>query len=148
MSLELLDSNEVKRKFRIDGLATEMDRFRNLFLDSLIIFVLSLLLYFNVTVYLFDLTQTKNLALALSTLAIVYFSYYLVFESLFSLTIGKFFNKVRVVTLEKEKPTFGQVLLRSIMRLIPFGFITFYTPHNRTLHDLLSNTWVVRIKKS
>ena len=79
---------------------------------------------------------------------IVYFSYYLVLESLFSLTTGKFFNKVRVVTIEKEKPTFGQVLLRSIMRLIPFGFIIFYTPHNRALHDLLSNTWVGRIKKS
>lgn len=147
MSYDLLDNNEVERKFKINGLATEMDRFRNLFLDSLLILLLFLIVYFNITIPMFNEGEEKKLGLVLITLGIVYFSYYLTLESLFALTIGKFFNKVRVITIHRERPTFGQVLLRSVIRLIPFSFVTFYTPHNRTLHDLLSKTWVVRIKK-
>src|SRR4051812_3849669 len=68
--------------------------------------------------------------------------YYLVFESIFSRTPGKWLTITKVVTKTGKRPSFLQVLLRSFTRLILIEFllIPFY---NKTLHDIISGTEVV-----
>jgi uncharacterized RDD family membrane protein YckC len=70
------------------------------------------------------------------------FIYYLLFELIFTRTPGKWLSLTRVRSINGKRPSWYQILLRSLLRLTiidPF-FIPFF---NRTLHDQLSKTRVV-----
>ena len=70
------------------------------------------------------------------------FIYYTLFESLFSRTPGKWVTYSKVVNRQGKRPSFFQVLLRSIARLIIIDM--FFIPFlDKTLHDFLSKTEVV-----
>jgi uncharacterized RDD family membrane protein YckC len=72
------------------------------------------------------------------------FFYYTVFEAISGRSPGKRMSMSRVRNLKNEKPTFYQVLLRSLLRLtfIDMFFIPFL---ERPLHDHLSKTRVVEV---
>jgi len=72
--------------------------------------------------------------------------YYLFFESLWACTPGKLIMGTRVVSDSGQKPSFGQVLLRTLCRFIPFDQISFFS--SRGWHDSLSKTHVVRTRKN
>ena len=76
-----------------------------------------------------------------------YFSYYLVFEGLFSRTIGKLVTGTVVVDESGFPPSFLQVLGRSLARLIPFDPLSFLGSSTRGWHDSLSGTYVVRSRR-
>ncbi len=67
--------------------------------------------------------------------------YYFTFESLFSQTLGKMFTNTKVVTLNDEKPSAVQILIRSLFRFIPFDNISFCI--NLNFHDKFSKTKVI-----
>ncbi|SFT69820.1 Uncharacterized membrane protein YckC, RDD family [Lishizhenia tianjinensis] len=138
---ELLDI-EISSKLKLDGISSFWDRVRDLVADYLLILIIHLLIYFK-----FFYIPGENNFIFISLYWTVHFSYYILFESILGLTPGKFLNKCRVVNNEFKKASFGQVLIRTVIRNIPFQFITIFTPYQKPLHDLLSKTWVVRVKK-
>ncbi len=72
------------------------------------------------------------------------FVYYSFFESIFARTPGKWLSLSKVVGSNGKKPSFLQVLLRSLVRLtvIDCFFIPFL---DKTLHDYISRTEVVEV---
>ncbi len=72
-----------------------------------------------------------------------YILYYAVMEMKFQKTIGKFVTKTKVVKMNGEKPTTGDIIARTFCRLIPFDRISFLFVKNG-IHDLLSKTKVVK----
>lgn len=73
------------------------------------------------------------------------FVYYLFFEAIFQRTPGKWVSLTKVVNGKGGKPSFAQIVIRSLVRLIIIDcfFIPFL--NDRTLHDYLSKTEVVEI---
>ena len=72
------------------------------------------------------------------------FVYYTLFEGLFGRTPGKLLSLSRVRNLDNKRPSFGQIVLRSLLRLILIDafFIPFF---DRPLHDAWSKTRVVEV---
>ncbi|PZP51403.1 MAG: hypothetical protein DI598_03340 [Pseudopedobacter saltans] len=68
--------------------------------------------------------------------------YYIIGEGLFKTTLGKKASISKVVNSKGEKPSFLQIVVRSIVRLFPLDFI-FIPFTDRTLHDIASKTFVV-----
>lgn len=71
------------------------------------------------------------------------FVFYTICEAFFSKTPGKWVSQTRVVNLMGFKPSFTQILIRSLVRLtiIDCFFIAFL---EKPLHDYLSKTEVVQ----
>ena len=71
--------------------------------------------------------------------------YYIFFEAIFQRTPGKWVSLTKVVNEKRGKPSFAQIVIRSLVRLIIIDcfFIPFL--NDRTLHDYLSKTEVVEI---
>lgn len=138
-----LDSDFYESESGIGSLAYSMDRMKHFAVDMIVI----VLLYFTITILLIDYRASlKNNYLLL--LALVQFSYYTVLESLTGRTLGHLLNKSEVVQTDGSKPRIYQVLIRSIVRFVPFEFVPIFTPYNQCLHDMISKTWVVRMKKN
>ena len=72
----------------------------------------------------------------------MFFLYYVSLESLTGRTLGKFLTRTRVVSATGHPPTFGQVMMRTVLRLIPFEPFTFFA-RGPGLHDRGSRTRVV-----
>jgi uncharacterized RDD family membrane protein YckC len=74
----------------------------------------------------------------------VLFIYYTVFETAFARTPGKWFSFSKVVNIHKGRPSFGVILVRSMVRLIIIDL--FFIPFlDKPLHDYLSKTEVVEV---
>jgi uncharacterized RDD family membrane protein YckC len=73
---------------------------------------------------------------------VFYFLYYFLFEFFWGKTPGKFFTKTRVVNRLGKKPKFVALLIRNIMRLMPF-YDHFSFIFGQGLHDRISGTRVV-----
>ena len=68
--------------------------------------------------------------------------YYFLFEFTLQKTPGKFITGTRVIDEYANKPNFGTMLTRSVVRMVPFeGFSCL---SERGWHDKWSNTYVVR----
>jgi len=76
----------------------------------------------------------------------VFVGYYIVMESQFQKTLGKMVTKTKVVTLNDEKPTLGDIVVRSFCRLIPFDRFSYLFVRNG-FHDSISSTTVVSDNK-
>jgi uncharacterized RDD family membrane protein YckC len=72
--------------------------------------------------------------------------YYLVMEAAFGRTIGKLATGTRVVTVEGGAASFGQILGRTLCRLIPFEAFSFLTENAVGWHDSIPKTRVVKIR--
>lgn len=73
--------------------------------------------------------------------SIVFIIYYTVFEYFFQKTPGKFFTHTSIINEYGEKPSFDQVLLRTVIRFIPFEGYTCI--NGRAFHDSWADTYVV-----
>jgi uncharacterized RDD family membrane protein YckC len=69
--------------------------------------------------------------------------YYIVGEFYFQKTIGKFFTKSVVVDEYGDKPDFQTILVRTVIRFIPFEPFSFFAD-NRGWHDKWTKTYVIR----
>lgn len=72
------------------------------------------------------------------------FVYYIIFESIFKRTPGKWLSYSKVVDQSKKKVSFLQILVRSLIRLTIIDMF-FFPFLNKTLHDYLSKTEVVEV---
>lgn len=120
-------------------------------------FVIDMILYQIITtviVYIFSMAQalvrdnvsydlTVQLGFGLSMLAI-YPLYYLIFEFLLQRTPGKYITKTIVVNEYGEKPDLGAILLRTMLRLVPFEVFSCYgDKYSYGWHDKYSKTWTI-----
>lgn len=69
--------------------------------------------------------------------------YYIFFEGLLSRTPGKFITRTKVIMKDGSKPDLGQIILRTLIRLIPFEIFSFIGKNPLGWHDKWSNTMVV-----
>lgn len=143
---DLLDST-IKKVTVHDGFSNLPDRIRHIFVDGLILTQLSTLIQTTVGIRDIFPSYLSRAKTELLLLFSVYLLYYLLMEYFFGFTLGKWLNKTRVVSISQHKPTFRQILIRTISRLIPIGFVTLFTPYKAFLHDILSETRVMRIRK-
>lgn len=72
--------------------------------------------------------------------------YYVSMEGLFGTTLGKLVTGTRVVSEDGRRPSWGQVVGRTLARVIPFEpfSVLFSGEDRRGWHDSLSRTRVVR----
>jgi len=70
--------------------------------------------------------------------------YYLIMEFAFGKTLGKIFTKTHVISIDGNRLTFMQCLLRSILRfLIPFEFVSGILFRGIFWHDSIPKTMVI-----
>lgn len=73
---------------------------------------------------------------------IVLVVYYIIGEGLLGTTLGKKASISKVVNRNGQRPSFLQIIVRSMVRIIPLEFVLIpFT--DRTLHDIVSKTYVV-----
>jgi uncharacterized RDD family membrane protein YckC len=73
--------------------------------------------------------------------------YYIFFEGIAQLTLGKIITGTKVVMEDGSRPETGPIVLRTLCRLIPFEAFSFLGENSRGWHDGLSNTYVIDVKK-
>jgi len=137
--------------------ASSRDRFAAFLIDTLIGFY-----FYWVSGYILNyFFKTPNLATLhesggrlaihwLLTLGALFF-YYLLMESVFSATVGKYFCRLRVIEVSGKTPTLGNIFIRNFLRIIdyPLAFLIAVisiesSPYNQRLGDRASNTLVIK----
>ncbi len=135
-----------------DLLATRGQRFMNCILDLLIVHTV-LVSIATTVVIIGDITNNNDLSSwAESTTilerlffwAVILFLYYFLTETYFSRTFAKYFTKTIVVTKDGSRPNKRMISIRTLSRFIPLEGLTFLSGDLRGLHDLFSDTYVVR----
>jgi uncharacterized RDD family membrane protein YckC len=132
--------------------ATRGQRFINCILDLLIVHII--LASIGTTVIIIgDVTnnyELSNWIESTTTLEkllfwiLTLFFYYFLTETYFSRTFAKYFTKTIVVTKNGSRPRTHLIFIRALSRFIPLEGITFLWGDFRGLHDLFSDTYVVR----
>ncbi len=89
--------------------------------------------------------ENENTALIIQIITTLLFPvYYFFCESIWQKTPGKFFTKTIVIDEYGGKPSFKQMVLRSVSRLVPFeGFSCLGSDQSYGWHDRWSDTFVV-----
>lgn len=129
-------------------------RFANLLLDRVIatvimFIVLAAILALGRTVALQDHIFSRVYTVLMPILMVLFFFfpntlYYLIFESIWQRTPGKWATKTKVVKLDGTKPSFWRILGRSLARAIPFNALSFlFGKYPYGWHDMISGTMVV-----
>lgn len=123
-------------------------RVLNFIVDSLIIFLISYIIY-KINMYYAEQYRINNVKFKyLFNFGYLYFTvlfcYYFLCELFFARTLGKKMSFSKVVNTQNKRPNPLQILIRSLVRLtiIDMFFIPFL---DKTLHDYLSKTDVVEI---
>ena len=97
----------------------------------------------NATSFNFQLNASVGL-IASIVLLLFYPLMYIVCESLWQKTPGKFLTKTRVIDEYGNKPEFMAIVFRSLIRVVPFDWISSYgDKYSHGWHDRWSKTWVV-----
>ncbi|MFD2602188.1 RDD family protein [Flavobacterium suzhouense] len=134
-------------------LATGNKRFQNFIIDSIVTTLLQIgfakggdMLYGIYGIKGFQvgppvLGNIKYTILALG-ISIVYYG---LFETVNMRTLGKYITNTMVVNADGTRPDSMRIFLRTLCRLIPLEFITFFGRRPVGLHDGLSKTLVVDI---
>lgn len=146
------DIQTARDKFHEIRPAGNWKRFGNYLIDYIAIYVVSMVVGVMMVLMsgeagvqrLENITPIEEIALGF----IVYSSYYLLFEYFTGKTIGKFMTGTQVVNEQGGKPTFNQILGRSLSRLIPFEPLSFFGASGRGWHDRFSKTYVIETHTS
>jgi|WetSurMetagenome_2_1015567.scaffolds.fasta_scaffold03059_5 uncharacterized RDD family membrane protein YckC len=134
-------------------IANVWKRLANALIDQICMYVLVIIIAFVVVIYailtnsdLSWLERDSDLS-GLIIGIITTFTYYVFFESIFSASIGKFITGTRVVNKDGSKPSFKSILGRTLSRCIPLEFLSFFKNNPIGIHDSLSETLVIDIRK-
>lgn len=131
---------------------TEGPRFAHYFVDLICYYIIMISLSFLIGfIALYSDYNNSGAALSFQYVSQIFFIlsyplYYFFFEALWQRTPGKFLTKTVVINEYAEKPSVGSIILRSLIRLIPFeAFSCFGNRRKQSLgwHDRWSNTYVV-----
>lgn len=70
--------------------------------------------------------------------------YFFLFETFTGKTLGKLITGTKVLNLLDEKPSAGQVLIRTFSRFIPFDAFSYFSSRPVGWHDSISKTYVAQ----
>jgi uncharacterized RDD family membrane protein YckC len=135
-----------------DVLATRGQRFLNCIVDVLIVHTI-LVSIATTIVIIADITNNYIISGWIESTTTfqrlffwfaILFSYYFLTEAYFSRTFAKYFTKTIVVTKNGSRPSKRAISIRTLARFIPLECLTFLGTNVRGLHDLFSDTYVVR----
>jgi uncharacterized RDD family membrane protein YckC len=89
-----------------------------------------------------------------TAVVVAYFGYYFLSETLFGNTFGKWSMGLCIRTLDGQKCTYGQAMIRSLLRLVevnplilgalPAGAAMFFSKRRQRFGDMLAGTVVLR----
>ncbi|MEM8865432.1 MAG: RDD family protein [Planctomycetota bacterium] len=140
--------DEGTQSLRPDGTrnATQGNRFVNYLIDYVVTSILSYAGGFALGAALVDSVDEQQLAILGGILGFaIYIFYYVVLEIACGKTLGKMATRTRVVDADGNPPSAGQILGRTLARLIPFEpFSYLFGDTTRGWHDGLSKTYVVK----
>jgi len=131
-------------------------RFLNFIIDYISIFLILVLLSILYMVFFLEtdsevvdssIIPEGNTAAEYIIFSLLSISYYFILEVLTGRTIGKFMTGTIVVDISGNKPSTFDILKRSLLRLIPFEYLSFLGHRARGWHDQYSDTYVVYRKK-
>jgi uncharacterized RDD family membrane protein YckC len=135
-----------------DLLATRGQRFFNCILDLLIVHII--LGSIGTTIIIigdvsnnYELSNWIESTTTIEKLlfwSVILFLYYFLTETYFSRTFAKYFTKTIVITKDGSRPNKRTISIRTLSRFIPLECLTFLGTNVRGLHDLFSDTYVVR----
>lgn len=141
--------NNTSKKEEIDALymPSTFVRLINYTIDSIVIIVIMALLGIVLGIDYSKYTDSQSLNDSIGVIQYlilaISFLYYTILESAFGKTLGKVITKTNVVDIYGNKPRVLTIMLRSIVRLIPFAALVIFFTNSRTLHDMLSKTYVI-----
>ncbi len=120
-------------------------RVLNFLIDSFLICIISFAINRGVTFY--TVYYGTYYFPLYYTLPLVAFLYYLIFESIWKRTPGKWMSLSKVVNRQGNKPSFLQITVRSAVRILSFIIIDSICLSflDKTLHDFISKTEVIEI---
>ena len=135
-----------------DLLATRGQRFFNCILDLLIVHIIlgsigtTIIIIGDVSnnYELSNWIESTTTVEKLLFWSVILFLYYFLTETYFSRTFAKYFTKTIVVTKDGSRPNKRTISIRTLSRFIPLEALTFLGTNVRGLHDLFSDTYVVR----
>jgi len=135
-----------------DVLATRGQRFLNCILDLLIVHTIIVSIASTVVIIgniskNYELTSWAESTTTIEKLllwAVILFLYYFLTETYYSRTFAKYFTKTIVVKKDGSRPNKRTISIRTLSRFIPLECITFLGSNVRGLHDMFSDTYVVR----
>ena len=115
------------------------------FVNMLIDFIVIIVLFFCASVVLaaIGLQVEEESLVPLMMYGFIYLGYYMSMESAWQQTIGKMITRTKVMTMTNDVPTPGDIVARTLCRLIPFDRLSFLFTRNG-FHDSISKTTVVR----
>jgi uncharacterized RDD family membrane protein YckC len=118
-------------------------RFVNFLIDLIVWLVLVFIISFIIGLFVQPTDSSMISLIGYILIFGTFIAYYAIMEIKFQKTIGKFLTKTKVVKMNGEKPTDGDIITRTFCRLIPFDRISFLFVKNG-FHDYLSKTKVVK----
>ena len=149
------ENNQKQFKVTDDILATGDKRFFNFIIDLV---TLTVILFIGLVIFIANTTTTPEEGkdfinrfmlnklwqfILTSSVSLIYYNF---FEILTSRTIGKFCTNTIIVDENGNKATYEAILIRSLIRIIPFYWLSFIFFPTRGLHDMISKTFVVNKK--
>ncbi len=142
------DTEEYKAKRPVKSVSAG-PRFGHFFVDFIIcqiIFYILQIAFLNLFKEYHDNYSLKTSLFLLNNIIVLIFypSYYIISEHLWQKSPGKFLTKTIVIDEYGNKPELGTIILRSIIRIVPFEpFSSLSDDFSYAWHDKWSKTWVV-----
>ena len=118
-------------------------RFANYLLDIIFFYIFAFI--FGIILAFIGLGDLIEDANDLLLGIIIVLLYYVPLESIFGRTIAKFITRTKVVTVSGDKPSFGNILGRTLCRFIPFEAFSFLGGEAVGWHDSISKTRVIDV---
>ncbi|MCA9249173.1 MAG: RDD family protein [Planctomycetales bacterium] len=124
-------------------IASQGKRFANLIVDQFAYYVFSFLV--GLVMALVGAVDVLDSIPDLVFGILVMLVYFVPQEAIFGRTLGKLITGTKVVDVQGRSPTFGQVIGRTLARMIPFEAFSFFGGKGYPVgwHDSLSKTRVV-----
>lgn len=134
--------------------ATRNHRFSNLVIDTIVFTIITYVFFALIPGFMpeppkiikLDADYWRYMIILQSLQILIAMILYVIFEYFFGQTPGKMVTKTKVVDRNGHKPNLGTIVLRTLLRLIPFEAFSFFNVPDKGLHDYLSKTRVVIIK--
>ena len=134
--------------------ASKGKRFVNQLVDvvGFYAFLFAILILLAVTAPNFMQRWQEGKALSMITNLVIFFLYYLICEGMTMRSPGKLLTGTKVVSADGGVPTLGQIVVRTLVRHVPFEWIPLFSENGDDgsaipLHDKLSRTVVISIVK-
>lgn len=117
---------------------TRLSRFINFVVDTIIWIIIVAILTAPL-----NAQDDFEMLIGYLIMIVIFFSYYILLETKYQKTVGKFLTKTKVINNDESKPNFKDILRRTCCRIIPFDAISFLFSHNG-FHDRLSDTHLTK----